>query len=485
MRTGSNRLGLIFTTPGVPPQVPTTAYESKPNFRLQKVLRSPDSCEDFLETLLEIFHTDNQFKDIALLNLLCAPRIKGAEDLDIPQCLDWLDGLTRHVKGAIDRDIHNYRSDPDYGNCLPKWLMFILVSVIKKQYGATYNPVVKANKNANKISPMDNARDVFLNGLLDEDRKHRHGTCASFPVLVAAIARRLNYPVRLAVAGRHIFARWDGDGVRFNIESTGPMGMVIHSDEHYRDEYVPDEYKDNAYFLRTLTAEEEFGLFMTFRVECLVYAGRSDETLLWSARAMQFAPDDPFMYWSLRGFHHAMEDRYKRSNPGVATPKIETVAEFDSYVRPLLTDPEISLYLTITGRIEENKADLTAARRLYEDSCRAHFHGNNEQRDLQRFLKKYDLPRHPRPLMPPKYLREPRWFKLPCGPQEEASLLRKMANQFYGNREYLKSHNALEDLYMFDPGDAEVFQGARKIAKMPEYQTQLKAAIAEQRRKQN
>jgi tetratricopeptide (TPR) repeat protein len=362
--------------------------------------------------------------------------------------------------------------------------MAMLVTVLKGSYGAAYNPAIVAASHSGQVVPMDNARDVFLNGLLDEDRKRRHGTCASIPVLVASIGRRLGYPIRLAVAGRHIFARWDGEGLRFNIEATGPMGMTISSDEKYLDDHVSPERRGSPYFVRNLTPIEEFGLFLTFRVECLVYAERHDETLRYSARAMQFAPDDPCLHhWACIGLNTAMRRRYNRANPTIKLPPVDAPGGLDFNVGPLLDESERASYLTIIAHLDERDGRLHDARERYENACRENFHGLNEQRDLQRFLKKYNLPKKGRPLMPPQLLRR-RNFKLNCQPHEEASILRQMANNFYRNGEFLRSRKALQDLYMFDPGDAEVFQGTRKLTAMPEFQEQLKADIADFRKRQ-
>jgi hypothetical protein len=140
--------------------------------------------------------------------------------------------------------------------------------------------------------------------------------------------------------------------------------------------------------------------------------------------------------------------------------------------------------LTIIAHLDERDGKLPEARGRYEQACRENFHGLNEHRDLQRFLKKYNLPRTARPLMPPETFPSVRRVTLRCRPDEEAILLRQMANHHYRKGDYVKSHGALHDLYMFDPGDAEVFQATRKLYAMPEFQTQLKAAIAEQQRRQ-
>ena len=142
------------------------------------------------------------------------------------------------------------------------------------------------------------------------------------------------------------------------------------------------------------------------------------------------------------------------------------------------------MHLTIAAHQKEADGEIDAARKLYEDSCRQNYHGNNEQRDLQRFLKKHSLPRRTGPLMPPENLGQPRRFKLFCKPQDEAHTLMQMAHEFEIKGEYLKARNALQDLYMFDPGHSGVFL-RRMIEKHPQFQVQLKSAIANQKKKRD
>ena len=216
-----------------------------PGFRLKvgdSLLSSMEGSKAVLEHLLELSPADLQGKDVAVLNLLCAPAVLGADNLNVKKCLDRLETLAAQVKQAIIRNFHRFPKDPDYGHHAPMWKMAMLVTVIKRDYGVAYNPEIIANEGAGKIMPMENSRDVFLNGVLDEDRNRRHGTCASIPVLVVAVARRLGYPVGLAVADRHVFARWDGEGCRFNVEAANPRGMTVQSDDDHR-RFIHDDFR--------------------------------------------------------------------------------------------------------------------------------------------------------------------------------------------------------------------------------------------------
>ena len=181
-------------------------YHAKPGFRLDRPLNSAEQCSTVLQDLLETPPDEFQGKDIAVLNLICAPAILGSETLDIPGCIGRLDRLAAQVKGSIDRNIYKQPNDPDYGHCEPMWRMSMLVTVIKRTYGVAYDPEVIAE---GKNTMMDNSRRVFLNGVLDKNRHRRHGTCASIPVLVAAVAHA------------PWISRWTGSGWKTHI---CPMG---------------------------------------------------------------------------------------------------------------------------------------------------------------------------------------------------------------------------------------------------------------------
>ncbi len=52
--------------------------------------------------------------DIALMNLLCAKGLPGAESLNIDESVATLDQWAQHAKHEIDRNYHRFRADPGY-----------------------------------------------------------------------------------------------------------------------------------------------------------------------------------------------------------------------------------------------------------------------------------------------------------------------------------------------------------------------------------
>lgn len=453
-------------------------------------LSTVDGCSTLLQDLLETDPADIGQYDVGLLNLLCAPNLTGSEGLDVARCMARLDHLTAFVKASTERSIGSYRSDPHYGHCEPMWRMSLLVTRIKLDYGAAYDPDVAADLQRGDESPFIDAHNVFIHGLLDDDPKRRWGSCSSIPVLVAAVARRLGYPVKLAINRKHVYARWDdGEGFAFNIEASNPAGMTIQSDEFYRADpfYGPplnEKETASGLYVRSLTPAEEFGVFLQMRSGSLHDMARYDQTLLWSARSLQFSPTQPYFSgkayeWAELGIKH----RYRQKYPDRPIPPIERNHEFFYNPGELLRIEERSLFLTIVAHYSEYLGEIDEARSYYENAARQNFHGNNEQRDLQRFLKKYDLKRRPGPPLWPKNIGQRRRMKLPdCPPAEEADVLHRVADRFERNGEPLKARDTLHDLYLFDPCDADVFQRARALERQPLFQHQLKSLIAERRR---
>jgi hypothetical protein len=423
--------------------------------------------------------------NIQLLNLLCADRLPGNEDIDIRGCLTRLDSLADYIKGSIERTYRVYGPSAQYSFSKQKTWMATLITRMKQGFGAAYSPSAKADLDAGVEAALTNASEIFINGLLHADPKRRLGTCASIPVLATAIARKLGYPVRLACAYRHRYCRWEDNGHSFNIEASNPMGMAVQSDEHYRQHRggLPASVSHSTFHFRSLTPAEEFASFMQERVAVLRDAGRYDETFLWSARALQFAPDDPiFPYPAYLSADLALKHRLRIKHPEI---KIHDGHDFFYNIGDLLAPQECSLVETIVAHYRESQGQLKLAREAYEDSCRHNFHGNNEQRDLQRFLRKFNLPVTRKPLLPCRNGGIPRRVILKCPPEQQADELRKAARYFETHGEPLKARDALHDLYMFDPCDAEVFLRVRALEALPLFQTQLKALIEKKRRELN
>ena len=239
--------------------------------------------------------------DIALMNLLCAEGLPGAEKLDGPairRCLHTLDQWARRVKFETDRHLYRLR-DPryadHYNHSEGRLRMEMLVQTLQDDFNVHYN--------MERVRDPDftNSKDLFIHGMINDPNG---GTCVSMPVVYIAVGRRLGYPLKLVQTKGHLFARWDDpNGERINIEGTGKGGVGFYPDEHYR--HWPAEWTDTekkwARYLVSLSPEEELGQFLTSRGACLLDLGRTGEARLAYAHAYRFARDDATVAGRLLG----------------------------------------------------------------------------------------------------------------------------------------------------------------------------------------
>jgi hypothetical protein len=266
-----------------------------------------------LAELLSIPTNQLENVDIALISLLCAEGLRGAENLNIPQCLDTLDQWTRHVENETRRNFHRFAERPeDYHGSLPFYQMGMMGTVLAEDLRVQYNPALedKLDSHTNKDSSVDfwndfynNSSDIFLHGLLSG--KH-FGTCSSMPFVHAAIARRLGYPVTIAARKYHLYVRYDeGGGRHLNVETTENLGFATPSDEEYRGgSFVPDQMTEEeiqgAGWLRPLSNKEILGICLLSRSLCLRSMKNYDEEIKTLSDAARYVPDTPLMKRALQ-----------------------------------------------------------------------------------------------------------------------------------------------------------------------------------------
>jgi hypothetical protein len=199
--------------------------------------------------------------DVAEVNLACAQRLPGTEDIDFADCLERIDEWAEKVRRATSRNYNWFLRNPSqFDSSLGKFYMSVLCTTLQRDCEVGYNP-------ERKVHPGDarDSRDRFIHGITHG----AGGTCASLPVLYIAVGRRLGYPLRLARGARHFFVRWDESESesplvrdRFNIEATA-TGFVSPPDRYYEESLFPRPVPnfDTRDYLRSLTPREELGRF--------------------------------------------------------------------------------------------------------------------------------------------------------------------------------------------------------------------------------
>ena len=244
-----------------------------------------------LNDLLALPPAEIEHCDIALMNLLCAQGLPGAEGLDVTNCLFTLDAWARHVQAETDRNFHQFRDNPaDFYNSEGYFRMLIMAAVMYEDFAVRYNPariIMPGNIDPNDHFFAD-SNDIFLHGLLGDLRM---GTCSSMPILYIAVGRRLGYPLKLVTTKAHLFVRWESKADRFDVEATG-KGMNRYDDEHFRQWpfHVSDEEVQTEGYLKSLTPPEELAVFLSLRGNCLKEAGRKIKAASCYAAALRLTP---------------------------------------------------------------------------------------------------------------------------------------------------------------------------------------------------
>jgi hypothetical protein len=230
--------------------------------------------------------------DIALMNLLCAEGLPGAENLSVDECLATLHQWAQHAKRETDRNYHHFLEDPAYHHHSEAFYkMLMLAVVVYEDFGVRYNPkwIAAPSETREGDRFFADSRDILIHGMIGP---RRMGTCSSMPVLYIALGRRLGYPLKLVTAKQHLFMCWDSPTERFNMDATG-RGLEKHDDEHYKQwpfRISEQEIKEQDY-LKSLSPREELSVFLSIRGACLTEAGRLPEAAASFEAAYRSAPN--------------------------------------------------------------------------------------------------------------------------------------------------------------------------------------------------
>lgn len=263
--------------------------------------------------LLALSHDQIGHCDIGLMNLLCAEGLPGAENLDVQSCLKKLDGMADYVKEEIQRHAYRFNEHPEqFRNSLGYFRMMMLGTILVQDLGIEYKPELAEYLREGKAPTYgvfnSDSKNIFVHGLLNGSH---NGTCASMPVLVVAVAQRLGYPVNLAGAKFHIYARYeDYNGKHFNIEPTVTEGFLAPSDEEYKTEQfaaTEEEIRDYGW-LRPYSKTEVLSQFLEHRSACLGMAKRYEEAREMAIKSASLAPDTPLMRKAMQAILQQLKD---------------------------------------------------------------------------------------------------------------------------------------------------------------------------------
>jgi hypothetical protein len=167
--------------------------------------------------------------DVAEVDLICADGLPGSSRIDRSGCLRTLDTWTDCVRNwTAAAEVEYWQPDPaSFDHSEPLFRMVSLVTALKQHCGVRYDPKA-AGKGPGDPFEFD---EQFIHGAIQGDG----GTCATLPLVFAAVGRRLGYPVKVVNNQRHVFCRWDdpATGTRVNVEGSSG-GVDSYPDDHYR-----------------------------------------------------------------------------------------------------------------------------------------------------------------------------------------------------------------------------------------------------------
>jgi tetratricopeptide (TPR) repeat protein len=189
------------------------------------------------------------------------------------------------------------------------------------------------------------------NYLLEAVLARKKGNCLGLSMLWLTIADRLGIPFRGVYVPSHCFVRYEGNGVRVNVEFA--EGGASWGDDRYRREF---RIRPGRPYLHALSSPEMLGVFLKSLGAAYSRKGREEDALRLYDEAGRLYPGLPDAHF----------------NAGVSLQKLGRLDEAaGKYRRALDLDPEmaaardnLSILLAQTGRYEEAIAEARLAVKL-------------------------------------------------------------------------------------------------------------------------
>jgi regulator of sirC expression with transglutaminase-like and TPR domain len=189
----------------------------------------------------------------------------------------------------------------------------------------------------------DRLADLLLTSVLHRRRGH----CVGLSCAYLAVGLRAGLPLFGVSAPGHFFVRWDGEGLRRNVETTA-RGLA-HDDEHYIEHFrIAPQLVDRGVYLQSLRRREVLAEVLNNRAN--FYWDRGD-----AARA---ARDLDRIVQVSHGFARAFVGR-----GFVALQQGDLLAADRALARALEIDPADVRALLLRGELELRRGDVEAAER--------------------------------------------------------------------------------------------------------------------------
>lgn len=161
-----------------------------------------------IDTLLNAPEAELAEADVVELNLLVAKGLPECSDIDIAACKRRLDRWADEVRLLLAQDPQGFENNREKWKTRRRFELAVMGSVLKDDHGVRYVDKINHGDPSHKF-----ALGIFKDGT---------GTCASLPVVWAALGRRLGHPISMAVAPEHLYCICDDGSEKINIEASTP-----------------------------------------------------------------------------------------------------------------------------------------------------------------------------------------------------------------------------------------------------------------------
>ena len=126
-------------------------------------------CPTSFRSLLDLAPSQIDRLDIALLNVLSAEGLPGAEDLNPQECIATLDRWAQRVRSETERHLYRFKANPgEFESSEGYFRMLMMAVVVYEDFGVRYNP--ERVSTPGTLDPNDHffadSRDVFLHRML-------------------------------------------------------------------------------------------------------------------------------------------------------------------------------------------------------------------------------------------------------------------------------------------------------------------------------